>query len=55
MLLFVDVVHDGGEDGGFDLAHLGGAVLLSDNFVEPAEAPSKCGVEMIFDVVIGAK
>ena len=55
MLLLVDVVHDGWEDRWLDLAHLSGAVLLSDNFVESAEASAECGVKMIFDVVIGAK
>ena len=55
MLLLVDIVHDGGEDGGLDLPHLGGAVLFSNDFVESAEASAECRVKMIFDVVIGAK
>ena len=29
VLLVVEVVHDGGQDGRFDLPHLGGRIFLS--------------------------
>ena len=55
MFLLVDVVHDGGEDGGLDLPHLSGAVLLPDDFVQPAEAAAQGGVEVVFDIVVRAR
>ena len=51
-LSFVDVIHDGWEDGGFDFSHLSGAVLFSYYFIESSEAASECGIKMIFNVVI---
>ena len=55
MFLFVNIIHDGGEDRGFDLPHLCGTILFADNLVESSETSSESGIKVIFDVVIGAK
>ena len=55
MFLFVEVVHDGREDGRLDLSHLGGRIFLSQDLVESAQAASEGRVEVVFDVVVGAE
>jgi hypothetical protein len=52
VLLVVDVVHDGGEDGRFDLAHLRGGVLFPGDLVEAAKTAAQGGVEVVLDVVV---
>ncbi len=52
VVLFVDVVHDGGQDWGFDLSHLGGTVFLSYYFIESSETASEGGIKVVFYIVI---
>lgn len=55
MFLLIDIVHNCGEDRGLYLSHLGSAILLANYFIESSKASSESGIEVIFDVVIGAK
>ena len=51
--MVVDEVEDDGQDAGLDFAHLQGRVLLADDLVEPSQAASEGGVEMVFYVIVG--
>ena len=55
VFLFVEVVHDGGQDGRFDLPHLGSRIFLSQDLVESTQTASQGGIEVVFDVVVSAK
>ena len=54
VLLLIDIVHDGGEDGWFDLSHLSCTVFFTNDFIESSETSAKSRIEMIFDVIISS-